>query len=240
VALTKPAGDEPPYYAVIDGIRVKPLVKTNPQELLSAKIVKGVLLADYQQRESKTYFVQNNAAHDHVFTVDHVVRPGWKRLAAQGKDQVGPAVYRFKLDVKSGKTNHEEVVEERVFQDNTRVLKSTDDDVLRELVAHPAPNAKVKDALQQVLDKRAKLTKVRQELTTLKQEYKLLVDDQERVRKALDVIPHTSEHYKDFLTKFVAMEKDIDSMQKVVRNTEMQLLKLQQEHDAFVAALTVL
>jgi hypothetical protein len=239
VALTQPGKDEPPYYSVIDGIRVKPLLRTVPQELLALKIVKGVLQAEYKQRETKAYFLQNNSASDHAFTVDHIVRPGWKRLDAKGKDQPGPAVYRFKLDVKSGKTGQEEVVEERVYQDKSQVVKSIDDNVLRELLAQPAPGGKVKEALQQVLNKRAKLTAVHQELTTLKQEHKLLVDDQGRVRDALKVIPPASEHYKDFVAKFVAMEKEIEGLQKAIRNTEAQLLKLQQEHDTFVTALTV-
>jgi hypothetical protein len=239
VALTKPGQDEAPYYQVIDGIRVKPLLRSQPQELLSLKIAKGVLQAEYRQRESKTYFIQNNSSHDHAFTVDHLIPSGWKRLDGQGKDQAGPTVYRFKLDVKSGKTNHEEVTEERVFQDKTRVLKTVDDDVLRQLLAHPAPGAKVKDALQQVLDKRDKLATVKQELATLKQEHKLLVDDQARVREALLVIPQSSEHYKDFVTKFVAMEKNIENLQKAIRTSEAQLLKLQQEYDTFVTALTV-
>jgi hypothetical protein len=35
------------------------------------------------------------------------------------------------------------------------------------------------------------------------------------------------------------MEKEIEGLQKAIRNTEAQLLKLQQEHDTFVTALTV-
>jgi hypothetical protein len=239
VALTLPGQDEPPYYALIDGIRVKPLLRTSPRELLSLKIVKGVLEAEYKQHESKTYFIQNNASHDHAFTVDHIVRPGWKRLAGQGKDLVGPAVYRFKLDVKSGKTGHEEVSEERIGLDKAQVVKAIDDNVLRELVAQVAPTAKVKSALQQVLDQRSKLAAVKEELAARKQEHKLLVDDQARVSEALKVIPPSSEHYKDFITKFVAMEKQIEAAQKAIRGTETQLLKLQQEHETFVAALTV-
>jgi hypothetical protein len=239
VALTQPGQDEPPCYALIDGIRVKPLLRTNPRELMSLKIVKGVIEAEYKQHEAKTYFIQNNASHDHVFTVDHTVRPGWKCLASQGKDLVGPAVYRFKLDIKSGKTGQEEVVEERVYQDKTQLVNAIDDNMLRELVVQPAPTAKVKAALQQVLDQRAKLTAVQQELAAQKQDHKLLVDDQGRVREALKVIPPSSEHYKDFLTKFVAMEKAIETVQQAMRKTESQLLNLQREHETFVTELTV-
>jgi hypothetical protein len=239
VALTKPGQDEPPYYAVIDGIRVKPLLRSSPDELLSLKIVKGVVIGEYRQRLSKTYFIQNLSSHDHAFTIDHIVPAGWKRLGGQGKDQVGPAVHRFKLDVKSDKTGHDEVIEERVFLDKTRVLKDVDDNAVRELVAQAAPTAKIKAALQQVLDQRAKVATVREELAALTRTHKLLVEDQERVRKALDVIPPSSEHYKGFLTKFVAMEREIEASQKSIRITEAQRLKHQQEYETFVTTLTI-
>jgi hypothetical protein len=239
VALTQPGKDEPPYYSVIDGIRVKPLLRTVPQELLSLKIVKGVLQSEYKQRETKSYFLQNNSANDHVFTVDHIVPQGWKRLDPNGKDQSGPAVFRFKLDVPKGKTGHEEVAQERIFVDKTLVLKAVDDNLLREWVAHPAPAAKVKDALQQLLDKRGKLAALREELAVLTGAHKLLLEDQARVREALKVLPQTSDQYKEFVGKFVAMEKEIEVSQKAIRTMDAQLLKLQQEYDSFVTALTV-
>ena len=81
-------------------------------------IDKGVLEATYREQESKTYFIQNQSDRDHSFTIDHVIRKEWKRLAGPGgKDQPGPDVYSFKVEVKSKNTAHHEVVEERVYQD---------------------------------------------------------------------------------------------------------------------------
>ena len=74
------AKDAPPFYAVASGVEVKPLVKVSDDELLSLKIVKGVLTPSHRTRESKTYFVQNNSDEDRTFTVDHVVRKGYKRI----------------------------------------------------------------------------------------------------------------------------------------------------------------
>ena len=72
-----------------------------------------LLSMEYKQRESKTYFVQNQSEHDHTFTIDHVIRKEWKRIGEGGKDQAGPDVYRFAVTVKSKKTAHQEVMEER-------------------------------------------------------------------------------------------------------------------------------
>jgi hypothetical protein len=238
VALRGGGADGPPYYAVVSGIEVKPQVKTTPEQLVSLQIVKGVLLATYKQRESKTFFLQNQSEHDHTFTVDHVIRKEWKRLQQDGKDQVGPAVHRVEIAVKSKQTAHHEVVEERVFQDKSKVVAKLDDSVLRELIAHPAPAAKVKEALQQVLDKQAKLKTAVQDLADRKAAMKVLTEDQARMRQNLEIIPQSSEHYKDFLKKFVAQETQIEDAQRLIRTADSQVQKLQKDYEVYVNLLT--
>ena len=230
--------DIAPFYAVFDGIQVKPEVTVSKAKLLSLKIVKGVLQAELQQHESKTYFLQNNSERNHSFTVDHVIRKEWKRVAADG-DQAGPDVYRFKIEVASKKTGQQEVVEERVHVDPSKVLGKVDEDVLREYLANPAPSAKVKEALQQVLDKSAKLRATKTELAEQQAAMKVLTEDQARVRENLKIVPQTSEVYKDFLKKFVAQEGQIDELQRAIRASDAQVQKLQKEYDTFVTGLTV-
>ncbi|HYV36233.1 MAG TPA: hypothetical protein VE988_11045, partial [Gemmataceae bacterium] len=230
--------DIPPYYAIGSGIEIKPEVKVESGKLLALSINKGVLHATYKQTESKTYFIQNQSDLDHSFTVDHVIRKDWKRLAAKGKDQVGPDVFRFKVDVKSKQTAKQEVVEEHVYTDNT-VISAMEDGTLRKLIVHEAPSAKVKAALQQVLDKQAQLKTLNFELSESKAALKLLTDDQARVRDNLKIIPQTSEHYDAFLKKFVAQEATIEESQRTIRTQEAQLQKSQKEYEAFVTALTV-
>jgi hypothetical protein len=231
--------DIPPSYAVVTGIEVKPLVKASAEELQSLAVAKGVLQATSKQRESKTYFVQNNSDHDHAFTIDHVIRKEWKRLGKDGKDQAGPDVYRFKVAVKSKATAQHEVVEERVYQDKTRVVAKLDEEVLRGFVMHPATPAKVKEALQKVLDLQAALRAAKLELAEKKDALKVLTEDQARVRENLQIIPPSSEHYKDFLKKFVAQEAQIEELQKKIRSAEATAQKLSKEYEAYVTALTV-
>jgi hypothetical protein len=195
--------------------------------------------ATYKDQESKTYFIQNNSARDHNFTIDHIIRKDWKRLDSAGKDQVGPEMYQFKLEVKSKNTAKQEVLEEHVFADKTMVVANLDDAVLRQFIAHKAPAANVKNALQQVLDKQTALKQLKFELGENKLALKLVSDDQARVRENLRIIPQSSEHYKDFLKKFVAQETQIEEAQRTIRAQEALLQKTQKEYDAFVSALTV-
>ena len=238
LALTT-AKDTPPFYAIAAGVAVKPLVKISEDELLSLKIVKGVLIPTYRSRESKTYFIQNNSAEERAFTVDHLIRKGYKRLAKDG-DQAGPAVYRFQLTVAAHKTGLQEVIEERTHQDRSRVLqRDISHSLLREYLASPVVSSKVKEVLKKFLDLDQKADETNRQLDEQKSQLKVLTEDQARLRENLKIIPPTSEPYKGFLDKFVAREAEIDGHQKQVRQLEAALLKQQRALETFVQALTI-
>ncbi len=232
--------DIPPHYAIFTGIEIKPEVKSTIPKLQALVIRKGVLEATYSVKESKTYFIQNQSERDHVFTIDHVIRKEWKRLAegADGKAQPGPDVFTFKIEVKSKKTAQKEVAEEHVYEQSMSVAK-IDDEFLRKLVAEQAPAGNVKQALQQVLDQRSNLRTLAQKLSDAKSDLKILAEDQARVRENLKIIPQTSEHYKDFLKKFVAQEAQIDDAQKQIRTQDLAVQMMQKDYETFVNALTV-
>jgi hypothetical protein len=228
-----------PYYQYAQGIEIKPLIKASTPEMLSLKIEKGVLQGKFKQHLSKTYFIQNASERDHTFSVDHLIAKEWKRLDKDGKDQVGPAVFRFKLEVKSKQTGSQEVEEQRVYDDKTRVVGNESDDSLRKLIANPAPSANVKAALQQVLDKKARLHEAQQTLVDAKDALKILTDDQARVRENLKIVPQTADAYKDFLKKFVAQEDRIEAAQVQIRTLDAQVQKQAKEYLEFVNTLTV-
>ncbi len=231
--------DVPPFYAVAAGVEVKPLVKVEADELLSLKIVKGVLVPTQRTRESKTYFIQNTSDEDRTFTVDHIVRKGYKRLGPDG-EQTGPAVYRFELKVPAHKTGLKEVTEERVHQDRKESLKqATLEELRRDYLTSPAVNASVKEALKKYLDLNGQRIETTRKLDEQKGQLKILTEDQARLRENLKIIPPTSDEYKSFLQKFVAREAEIDAHQKQVRQLEAALLQQQREFDSYLTALTV-
>jgi hypothetical protein len=228
-----------PYSSGACGISIRPVATPSVSELRDLKIVKGVLHATYKERKSKTYFIQNLSTSDHTFLVDHVTGPDWTLLDAGGKEQTGPAVKRFQIEVKSKQTGQQEVVEERVAQEKSVLIGLLDSDWLRDVVTKSAVDPKVKTALEQVLQKVSKSREAQQALKETKEALKVLSDDQARVRENLKIVPQTSEAHKDFLQKFVAQERQIEESQKNIRAMEAGLQEQQKECEAFVAGLTV-
>jgi len=226
-----------PLYAVGLGIDVKPVTAVTAPKLVDLKIKKGVLYPKLKVRETKTYFVQNLSGDKRIFTVDHIVRPEWRRLDDE-QEQAGPAVFRFKLEVASGKTGSKTIVEEHVRQDTMPSIKDIPEAKLREFLADSAPSADVKVGLTKTLTLSAKLTEQKHQLDETTKELKALSDDQSRLRSNLAIIPQSAEPYKQFLQKFVRQETEIETFQRQIRELQASVQKQQKEYDAFVAGLT--
>jgi hypothetical protein len=225
-----------PYYAVGLGIEVKPVTVTTAPRLVDLKIKKGVLYPKFKVRETKTYFVQNLSGDKRVFTVDHVVRPEWRRLD-DDQEQAGPAVFRFQLEVHAGKTGNKTIVEEHTRQDTMPGIKEVPETKLREFLADPAPSADVKAGLTKALNLSGKLIEQKHQLDETTKELKALSDDQARLRSNLAIIPQSAEPYKQFLQKFVRQESEIDTFQRQIRELQTAVQKQQKEYDGFVAGL---
>ena len=228
-----------PAYVATTGIQIKTLINVSEEKLMSLKIQKGFLLPTLKARESKTYVVQNYSDLDRVFSVDHIVRAGWVRLADQGEVQRGPDVFHFELKVPLNKTASREIIEERTHQEKGLLVKNVPEERLREYLANSAPSPDVKVALNKVLTMTAKIAETARSLAEQEKQLKQLSDDQARLRENLKIIPQSAEPYKKFLDKFVAQETEIDGFQKQIRQLQVTLQTQQRDLDVFVAALTV-
>jgi hypothetical protein len=232
-------GDLPPRYPVAAGVEVKPVVKTSAPELLGLKIVKGVLHARSRVRESRTYFVQNTSEEKRTFLVDHVIRADWKLLPPEGKEQAGPGVYRFTLEVPAGKSAFREVVEERTELNKGTAVKNATSLLVQQYLASQVVSKEVKAALEKVNTLYAAWMEGTRELDDAAGQLKALSDDQARLRSNLQVIPQSSEPYKKFLEKFLEQETQIGTLQRQVRQLQPTVDRQRRAYASFVADLTV-
>jgi hypothetical protein len=228
-----------PSYASTAGIEVKTVTTCAVPKLLKLTAHKGVLTPTLRLRETKSFFVQNLSDMDREFTVDHIIRPEWTLLSEKGDPVKGPAVHRFHLSVKKGKTGEHHLTEESIHEARAYGVKEISDAQLRDYLAEPVVHAMLKAGLSKLLDLNAKYVETNKQLAEFERQLKAISVDQERLRYNMQVIPQTAEPYKRFLDKFVAQETEIETLQRQVRQTQAALTAVQREHDAFIASWTV-
>jgi hypothetical protein len=229
---------DPGRYPLGLGIEVQPVVKAAPPRLTELKIVKGVLKARYKLRENLTYFAKNNADRGRLFAFEHLIRPDWKRVEGGEDQQSGPVFYRFELKVPAGKTASHEIVEERAYAEPDQPLKSASEEAIQAFLASPAPSAEVKSCLAKAVSMNAKLTEARGQLAEAEKQLKAVSDDQARLRANLGIIPQTAEPFKQFLQKFVTQEREIETLQRQVRELQASVQKQQKAYEGYLAGVS--
>ena len=74
-------------------------------------------------------------------------------------------------------------------------------------------------------------------LTEVEKQLAIVTADHTRVRENLKIIPMNSDHYKTFLEKFVAQDKQIETFQKNVRDLNATMQTQIRDYDQFLAKL---
>lgn len=226
-----------PTYAVASGINVKVETHTDLHKLVGLRINKGFVLATHKTRETKAYFVQNLSDMDRNFTIDHVVRPGWARLDDKNDPLPGPDVFRFKLEIEKGKAGNKAVREERTYTETGVLVKNLNETQVKLFMNNPITSADVKAAFTKAIDFQAKIVETQKKIAGIEKELTVITADHNRIRENLKIVPQTSEHYKTFLEKFVAQDKQIETYQKQVRDLNATMQNQIRDYDQWLAKL---
>ncbi|MBY0525135.1 MAG: DUF4139 domain-containing protein [Gemmataceae bacterium] len=225
-------------YAVDLGTEVKAESKTTPDQLVSVKVVKGIMHAQNKLRQTKTYLVRNRSEHDRMLIVEHPINKDFKLVSPEKADERSRDSYRFEVAVPAGKTVTFPVVEERTRQDSLS-LSSSDDRTVRIFMNSNVSTPAVKEALRKAVTLRTERAATERDRIHLEQQLKTITDDQTRLRANLDKVPPTSEAYKRYLEKFDKQETEIEKLQAQIQQKREAEKKQQTEYEDFLIGLTV-
>jgi hypothetical protein len=94
----------------------------------------------------------------------------------------------------------------------------------------------VKEILGKILELNGKYAETQRRLGEQQSHLKIVSEDQARVRENLKIIPASAEPYKSFLQKFVAMETEIENLQRDLRRLQADLRKQEAALEAYVGS----
>jgi hypothetical protein len=238
VTLTTAEG-KPVHYALPHlAAEVQLINKRQPDQLLSVRLVKGLLGATYTGRETRTYVLRNLADKDRTFVIDHLARPGWKLLAPDNPKGQTERALRLQVPVAAGKTASRELVEEETRVDELG-LKTINDESLRTFQSSSVTSAPIKTALRKTLELRARLAETERQLAESEKHLKAITDDQSRLRANLEKVPQTSAAYKRYLEKFDTQETEIEKLQSQIKEQQEAEKQRKQEYDEYASNVSV-
>jgi hypothetical protein len=198
------------------------------------KLKKGILETRSILREGKTYRITNRSDQERLVVVEHPNRPEFRLVSKDKPTERTRDAYRFEIKVPAGKTETTDVVEERTVSESTQIT-AADDNAIRFLIAGPARNTKLTDALKKALEMRAAQTKTSSEMAEVSAQLSAITEDQTRLRANLKEMPPTAAAYKRYLEKFDQQETQIEKYQADIKKLQGTEHAQRKEFEDFLA-----
>jgi hypothetical protein len=205
-------------YALDLGSEVKVETESVTAHLVASKIIKGILHATNEARETKRYLIKNRSAHDRLVVVEHPIRDDWKLVLPEKTAERSRQFYRFQLPVAAGQADRLLVVEAKTTGEEID-LAVAKESTLQFFSTVQAATPQVKEVLVKALKLRTALSDIRDQRIRLGQQLRSIGEDQARLRANLKEVPPTSEAYKRYVAKFDAQETEVEKIQGQIQNS---------------------
>jgi hypothetical protein len=224
-------------YAVDQGTEVRTTTTTGSRQCTTVKIVKGLVISEFIQRETTTYLVKNRSQRERLVVLEKEASDNWTivepvRLARDGKHW-----HRFEVKVPPGKVVEHKVVAEERTSKESRLFVGDDLSGWLPLPLDKLP-VKVQESVRKINEYRGRLKDLEEKLGALEQEYRDLWNDQTRLKANLDRLPFASAAYKRNLETIDAQEPNLEKIQARYLEQKRNENALRREFADYLAGLT--
>jgi hypothetical protein len=225
-------------YAMDLKVEVEPVANVHSPELTSVKVRKGTLIATRKAVEEHTYNIKNRDQKKKIVLVEHPYRADWELKEPSEAAERTRDVYRFAAEVEPGKGGRIHVREEHPILENIQ-LTDTGPDVIAYFMKAEKVSAKVKEALQRVVELRNRVSQTIAERTRKEQRVAEITQEQARIRENMKVLNQNSEVYKNYEKEFVQQDNEIKSVRKEIEAIRATEAKQQKELNDYLLSLDI-
>ena len=224
-------------YAMDLAVEVEPRAEAQPDRLLAAKIVHGVMSVTWKNRSEITYTVKNSATEKRVVLIEHPLRSGWDLIEPKQAEERTRGVYRFRVAVEPKQSAKLLVVEESARLQEIRLL--TDSKAPQLYLQQQVFSAKIKAALQQIVKLQDELAAIGAQRAERETRIKEIEQEQERIRQNMKELDRDSDLYKQYVTKLTAQETEFEKLRTELKDIRAKETAKKQEIANFVTGLDI-
>ncbi len=229
-------------YATDLGLLVEAQTNSRPQHVTLAKISKGILTHVSRLEERTLYTVHNQDAAARTLVVEHPARVGWSLAkGAKEPEEKAPGIYRFRLEVPAKATASLPVEEERTL-DVTYSISDLNADQIGLFVKNKTITPEMAQALQKIMDQKAVVAKLEDEMENRQKDIDRIVEDQGRLRENMKALRGSAEE-KALLQRYTKQldeqETQLEALRKTIRDTEAQRDKANEQLEKMIEELQI-
>jgi hypothetical protein len=212
-------------YATDLGLLVEVQINNQPQRVTLAKISKGILTQVSRLEERTLYTVRNQDAAARTLVVEHPARTGWVLAkGAKEPEEKAPGIYRFRLEVPAKATASLPVEEMRTL-DVTYSISDLNADQIGLFVKDKTITPEMAQALAKIMDQKAVVAKLEEEMENRQKDIDRIVEDQGRLRENMKALRGSAEEralLQRYTKQLDEQETQLETLRKTIRDTEAQ------------------
>ena len=206
--------------------------------VVSAKIVKGMLILDRRNVALQEYAADNKTNKDKQIVIEHPIRAGWKLVDTPKPAETTPTLYRFNGTAVANKVTTLKIREEFVNSETIAMLPAD----ITQLTYYSRGGEIAKDVREAILKairlKQAVIDAERQ-IAVRTQQINDITQEQARIRDNMKTVTQGSQYYDRLLTKLNEQESSIEGLQKERTGLQASRDAARKELEDYVANLTI-
>ncbi len=224
-------------YALDLGVEVRRELQNLQAQILTLKIIKGVLHQQVKQRRTNRYTLNNRDQRARTILVEQPYEGEWTLIEPAQAERTRN-FYRFRVDVAPGKATTFQAIEERVVEERYALLE-TDENTLQILLRNAQASEAVRRALQEILNRRKQMDALRTAITNQQEKIRTIERDQERIRANMAQLDRASDLYKQYVQKLTQQERELEEAYREIENLRKQLQDAERALTDYIQNLSI-
>ncbi|MCI0334063.1 MAG: hypothetical protein L0228_12670 [Planctomycetes bacterium] len=233
-----PGSDRLLSYALDLDVEVAPTSDSRPQDLLSVRIEKGVLIANYKQSRTQRYTVKNSGDKEKRVLIEYGFDPRWELIASKKPTEKTRDVYRFAVAAGPGKPADLRIEEQQSIRQDV-AINNLNDEAIRFYLSAKVVSETVKDALREVVRRKTELADLSRRKQQFDQEIATIGQEQQRIRENMRSIDRNTDLYNRYVKKFTDQEDQIERLRENARELESKIAESQRSIDEYLSELVL-
>ncbi len=225
-------------YGIDLDMQVDDTKNTRTSAIVTARIIKGMLIIDRRHVSSQEYLADNKGTADRMLVIEHPIEQGWKLVDTRKPIESTRELYRFQGNAPAGKVTVLTVKEEIVRGETIGILPAD----IGALVTYSRTGeipAAVRDALARAIQLRRAIIDTERQLAERAQRISEISAEQNRIRENMKTVSQNAQYYQRLLAKLNEQETALEKLQEERDALGRKRETERRELEAYLATLTV-
>jgi len=207
-------------------------------QIVTAKIVAGVMELTNKDQTTQTYVAQNKGKTGRTLMIEHSRHEGFRLVEPKSAAETTDSIYRFEQDLPAEKTLTLTVREEHISMEEIKIL-ATESPALETYIKTGSIPQPVKDALTKVIQMKAAIVETQRQIQLDEQQITEVSQDQSRIRENMKTVAQNTDYYQKLLKKLDEQETTVEKLQADAKTMQQKQQQQQKQLEDYLAGLNV-